>query len=429
MTEGTPLGNFNILPSIVREQIWQNLLPSGHDDPVIKTPVVKADLNILCTSRALEEEISQFIYDRGALTFEVTARYEPDIEWIRLIYFHNLYKQEQATWIVKNVADAAKRGLATFPIHRLKYVGVCIDPGHTSNASFFGLYLKICSLLWILNSASRIRRLSVSLVSHGRGEWYNRRTGEFHRTYKDFWDHDVAFLPFCTLRNIKKITFYTCDGRFLALMDSTNIANGMTIVNSHSWPFGPRSTAPFDVDQVTANHRLVLLDHFWFDCDSALASQLRIEILRTWFVDGHSGISLHENSFRYTMLLYPSLILNLSPLLVTLKAMHVTLLACYGLILDQQRLPHIQPKSWDSHLWLDAFPRGIRISKNKKFGQLVTFQWPLYLHFVASHGFLRSGYELILKWDGGEISRGCTAEDLDRVNPKLGPKMSDVSFV
>lgn len=367
------MGTLSDLAYEIRERIWLNLVPTGQDTSA-KRCTSKTNLSILRASHDLHSEIVNTIYKRSRLELEVSPLHAVDKKWMVVEYSHSHYLtgeiDSKARWVLKSPEEARKRGFSDLPFGRIDEVVVRIcapDPDDLSE--LFVLRGKVGRVVEFLGRARVFRKLRIRLCKRDGQDW-NGEGSEGSSMPGLAEDHEVAVLPFCTLRNVEEIVAQGDSKVFEE--ESVNwegINWGLDIVRNRSWarcdnPPGEKekenAMSGHDVDRKVAEHLFFLHYGIWMFAPSPAANHLRRELLAKYFDQGISGHSPFEDEMLRIASTYPALIKRHDPDIALFKMMHCLLVCGHrraqDLGLTRRRS---RPRYWDQGVWGKMFPGGI----------------------------------------------------------------------
>jgi hypothetical protein len=188
MCPATQGGLFDNLPYELRIQIWENALSDG-------------STNIMRTSRGINEEISERLYD----TLDIHLSHIYEDPWMRVSC-----RRMHLDWTIKCPAEKNNHtpnpdkscrdiyeGLLPLPFEKLKLVVNIYAPDHQDGVQLLLLWQKVRALVAILNQAPGSKSVEIVLRQHGEHTWYwvsKVTTGLTTRLA----DSDLLLVPFGT---------------------------------------------------------------------------------------------------------------------------------------------------------------------------------------------------------------------------------------
>lgn len=371
------MGMLSNLPYEIRERIWLNLAPTGQGTST-KRSTSRTSLSILRASHDLHSEIVSTIYKRSRLELEISPLHAVDKKWMVVEYSRSHYLTGQmsskARWVLKSLEEARKKGFCDLPFERINEVVVRIcapDPDDLSK--LFVLRGKVGRAVELLGGARVVRKLRIWLCKRDGQDW-NGEGLEGSSMPGLAEDHEVAVLPFCTLRNVEEIAVQGGSKVFQEeCVDWKGINWGVDIVRNRSWA---RCDTPpteeeekenampgHDVDRKIAEHLFFLHYGIWMFAPSSAANHLRRDILAKYYDQILSGHSLFEDEMLHLASTYPALIKRHDPGIALFKMMHCLLVCGHrraqDLGLTGRRRRRSRSQYWDQGIWGEMFPKGI----------------------------------------------------------------------
>ncbi|PGH05865.1 hypothetical protein AJ79_06707 [Helicocarpus griseus UAMH5409] len=290
------LGQFGRLPYELREQIWDALAPTGREVFIAQrewdeenSGQRKANFNILCANRFFHDEVSEVIYRRSTLEFDINPFYRPKARLCKVFYKSKFRPEDEkvTAWHFDSVDEARDSGFGHFPLHRLDEVIVNIpSPDPEDFGELFCLWTKIRDIVNLLSGWTRVNRLVVRLQKDGWRNWLDY-DGEPSVAYSAspvhsscIYDHDVAILPFAALRNLKCLEVKTYSHEFTNSMDWAVINWLEYLVEKNE------ETARADLDRKAAHEFYWMHEQAYLDVRGFTSCFVRLELVRQWALYG-----------------------------------------------------------------------------------------------------------------------------------------------
>ena len=114
------------------------------------------------------------------------------------------------SWLIEEKKDATQRGFDEFPFHRVPiHIGIC-PPNPASPGNLIRLWYNVQNLVNILIHTPSIRGLHVQFLSSRKSRWHQGGQGlksiRYFPWYNvEFYDHQIIYLQFCRLKEVKCI--------------------------------------------------------------------------------------------------------------------------------------------------------------------------------------------------------------------------------
>ena len=307
----TPLGTMAHFPSEIRDHIWLQFVPSGHE-----TNHPKTDLSILRTNHVLHDKVSRVIYGKSHLEIDISPEHEHDHEykdedwkWMTVQFSQHHYHYSQTTfpldppqrgrWVIRNTEDARSRGLYDLSWYRIDQVTVRLEaPRFRDTAQLYTIWRKVTDLVDLLQHASAINTLTIWLVNGDGRDWVEEDKDEpgFRSNMDVDPGHEMVILPFYNLRNLQQqIHIKTQSSNQTKTIENRIVHDTETL------------------DRKCAEHYFHLHSCLWMAVNTgSLANILRLRLLREW-VSQSNGDLYHERSdleknMQYIMDVYPDII-------------------------------------------------------------------------------------------------------------------------
>lgn len=318
-TTPTPLGTMAYFPSEIRDLIWLQFIPSGHE-----TNHPKTDLSILRTSHALHDEVSRVIYGKSHLEIEISPEHKhsheyKDGQWkwmtVQFSQQHYHYSQtgcdtatttpfdhpQKGRWGIRDKEDARSRGFYDLPFHLIDQVTVRLEaPRYRDTAELYTLWRKVTDLVDLLQHASTINSLDICLVNGDHRDWLEEEEGEDEDGFRSNMDydssHEMVIVPFYNLRNLQQ--------QMHIKAQSSNQTKAIESQMVHDID---------TLDRKCAEHYFRLHSRLWTVVNTgSLADRLRLRLLREWVSqsigDCYDERSDLEKNVTYIMDVYPDII-------------------------------------------------------------------------------------------------------------------------
>lgn len=388
----TSLGEFARLPFEVRELIWLEFTPSGEDTPFEKHRQ-KTDLSILCTSRYLNGEICHTIFSRTYLKIELSPVYKLDRKWMTVELYHHHYRlstpPRKAKWVIKGPEDVRSRGLYNFLFHRIGSVVVDVcAPNPQDMSSLFTLWQKVDKLVKVFQETSKIEDLGIHLVKRDGLDWINKDLQANASLGRGYYDHDIVVVPLCGLRNVRKIHIGVHSEEVEKAIDWSVMSWAQNSSNLRIDDYEETFDDYMDRRMATTYYRLH--KKLWMRTPGRAADELRLDLLRRWFVQGFSGVSEFEERMIKIITAYPETFGRVDPGLCFLESIHKTMVCMYQYAQVTGFAPNNEgPDYWDQRAWDRLFPVEVPASLSSESNVYKEFvDEDAYLWCLTKGGFL-----------------------------------------
>ncbi|KAL1849492.1 hypothetical protein Plec18170_007399 [Paecilomyces lecythidis] len=374
----------------------------------------KTDLSILRASRALYDEISRLLYENISLTFSLAPAHQNSGSWAVVALKQNKkhsngkHTNTQPLWCLESLADAKSRGFDNLPFHKIETVNVKLyAPNPKKEGEIFFLWRKVTDLVTIFKKARHINNLTVWLQKGLDGDWFDKwmipHTSAFYQTANQRCDHDVVFLPFCTLRNVAEISLKTHSKELEDAIDWAIINVAIKSVRDGSWEsvssFRDYKIRGHNVDRAVAGDYLSMHIYLWRYPQEPEADLARRDFLSTWYEQGTSGKSEFESQILRITAEYPEIVKAYDPQMEYLDDMHTTMVCLY-LHMKSLRGNLEDPDYWDQGIWSSTFPQGIpAMSSHKYWKEIDQFvNGDLYMNYMDKNTFFSTIDNHIGQW-------------------------------
>lgn len=120
------------------------------------------------------------------------------------------------------------------------------------------------------------------------------------------------------------------------------------------------------------------------------ADELRLDLLKQWFVQGCSGVSEFEERMIKIVTAYPEIFARVDPGLCFLKTIHKTMVCVYQYAQVTGFAPNNEgPDYWDQRAWDRLFPVGVSVNLSSESNVYKKFvDEDIYLWCLTKGGFL-----------------------------------------
>ncbi|RMJ25381.1 hypothetical protein PHISP_03735 [Aspergillus sp. HF37] len=203
------LGIFSRLPRELRDLIWNEFQPRGSDTFTGSHPVPKTDLRILQTSKQIYHEVSEKLYRKRTIVFNIYGSFM-DRSW--LIINDN----RRTSWVFEGEADFLARGFGNLPYHKVN-LAVKIIVASPSSDELSIIWERVYRLVNILAKASPLGKVKVYLREYGGGHWWHP-SKRLERLEEDGFDVDPFYAN--PLRDLE-----VCDEYQFALLPFLSLSN------------------------------------------------------------------------------------------------------------------------------------------------------------------------------------------------------------
>lgn len=349
MDSTTPFGALGRLPPELRLCIWGYLFSFGSTAP--------NQMALLRTSRSIYHEVSNSLYD----IIDVSISPE-DYDTVIMSP-----RKLQVSW--NPVLRHAKRPkFERLPYRRIRLVVHLYPP--TGAAELISLWQKVNDLVDILRRRHCFRSIDILFEQRQGQDW--QRKGKAKETIRypgsTRPDHDIVFMPFCYLRNVRTMAVIPSSPQMDDAVDWGFINYGRDyVLQNHKWNnrssyFG--DPAYVDLVRVFDNVESLILDtRFFLDTKldgipGQLANMLRLKRFATWFPDGdnHYDDSPYQHYILTLLRWYPDSAKTHDPGLHKLFARVRNLIWLHHPMANWDVARH---RAWKSQAWYERFPDGV----------------------------------------------------------------------
>ena len=424
----TPLGTMAYFPPEIRDLIWLQFVPSGHE-----TNHPKTDLSILRTNHALHDEVSRVLYNNSHLEIDISPEREHDHQykdeewkWMTMQFSQHHYHHSQAggdnttttlnppqngRWVIRDKEDAKNRGFYDLPFHRIDLVTVRLEaPRFRDTAELLTLWRKVTDLVDLLQHASTINSLTICLVNSDNRDWFEEEQEDEAKPRSNMDDdpsHEMVIVPFYKLRNLQQqmhVKAHSSSSQTKAI-ESKMVHDTDTL------------------DRKCAQHYFRLHSRLWTVVNTGpLAARLRLRLLREWVSqytwDLHFERSELEKNVTYIMDVYPDIIKRYDPSMASLA--RVTISGIYYVQVQFKFKFESKSKSKsksksrsqvtngsmdmdaDQDVWDTVFPNGIPLMSGEEFDEgidtMYTKRRSFFWRTKIGRFLLKIG-DLVQEWD------------------------------